>query len=512
MHLIDWFILVIYFILLIGVGLWAYSRVKDSADFFTAGGKLPWWLSGVSHHVSGYSGAVFVAYAGVAYTHGLTMYVWWAGGTFISTLLAAFLIAPRWSRLREKSGIQSPLEYLAVRYNLPAQQLMAWSGVIIKVFDVGAKWAATAVILHVFAGTSYVTGILLAGSVSLIYSTIGGLWADVINDFAQFMVQLVAGFTMFFIVLGQLGDGISGIETMWNRLPAEHSQFFNSPYTIGFTLAIFLIDFFSYSGGTWHLATRFISTASGTQARKAALLSSALYLLWPLILFFPMFAAPIFIKNLADPTQSYCLMALKFLPAGLIGLVLASLFTNTMSMTSSDSNTISAVLTRDILPAILPGIRSYDKKKTLRIARVTTFSFSLLTIIIAVNADSFGGVFGLIVTWFAALVGPIAVPMILGLLPWFRRSGSKSAIISIIAGMVVFIIIKAFFNPGLAAEVSSPVLVTLILYTGLGFLFGKKVPGKVDILLNSLSTDGIDKKESAKAENPELCDVAEKIE
>jgi Na+/proline symporter len=256
-------------------------------------------------------------------------------------------------------------------------------------------------------------------------------------------------------------------------------------------MAIYLIDFFSYSGGTWHLATRFISTSSGSQARKAALLSSALYLLWPLVLFFPMFAAPVFLKNLADPTQSYALMAVKFLPAGLVGLVLASLFTNTMSMTSSDSNTISAVLTRDILPAIFPGIKSYGKNKTLMLARITTFSFALLTIIIAINAESFGGVFGLIVTWFAPLVGPISIPMILGLLPLFKHSESKSSIISMIAGVLVFIAIKAFFETSLAVEISSPIIVTLILYIGLGFVFGKSVPEKVRKLIYSLNYDGL---------------------
>ncbi|MFZ2792176.1 MAG: sodium:solute symporter, partial [Bacteroidales bacterium] len=69
MQPIDYTILIVYFLLLISVGVWAATRVRNSADYFTAGGRLPWWLTGISHHVSGYSGAVFVAYAGVAYTH-----------------------------------------------------------------------------------------------------------------------------------------------------------------------------------------------------------------------------------------------------------------------------------------------------------------------------------------------------------------------------------------------------------------------------------------------------------
>ncbi|HLF34691.1 MAG TPA: sodium:solute symporter family protein [Cyclobacteriaceae bacterium] len=486
MHIIDWLILALYFTLLIGIGGWAYLRVHNSADFFTAGGKLPWWLTGVSHHVSGYSGAVFVAYAGVAYTHGFSLYIWWACAVALATLVSAFIIAPRWSKLREKTGIQSPTEYLAIRYNIPTQQMLAWSGVIVKIFDVGAKWAAIAILLHVFAGTSLLTGILLAGCVSMIYSVLGGLWADVLNDFAQFLVQLVAGFTMFFIVLNNLGEGLGGILTLWDRLPESHSNPFNPPYTIAFVMTMIVIDFFSYSGGTWHLATRFMSTSSGKQAKKAAFLSSALYLLWPLVLFFPMFAAPVFLKDLADPTQAYGLIALKFLPVGLIGLVLASLFTNTLSMTSSDSNTISAVITRDIIPQFFPGIRELERKKFLIIARVSTFLFTLATVIIAIYAESFGGVFGLIITWFAAQLGPTSVPMILGLLPWFARSDSRTAIISVICGVAAFVILKIFGPFALTIEVATPLSITLTIYVLMGLLSQRAVPEKAQKLLDSL--------------------------
>jgi len=486
MQLIDWIVLALYFLMLILIGLWAYMRVKNSADFFTAGGKLPWWLSGVSHHVSGYSGAVFVAYAGIAYTHGLSIYIWWAFAVAAATFLGAHLIAPRWARLRIATGIQSPTEYLVTRYNLPTQQIIAWSGVIIKIFDVGAKWAAIAILLNIFAGTSFLTGILIAGSVSLFYSVLGGLWADVVNDFAQFLVQLVAGFTMFIVVLLNLGDGISGLVTLWDRLPESHSAFFREPYTWTFFIAMMIIDFFSYSGGTWHLATRFIATSSGSVAKKAATLSSILYLLWPLVLFFPMFAAPIFLPDLQEPTRSYGLLALKFLPAGLVGLVMASLFTNTLSMTSSDANTISAVITRDILPTFIRGFRDYSRKKILLTARISTFAFTVLTIIIAINAESFGGVFGLIVSWFAALLGPIAIPMILGLLPAFRKCDSRIAIMSIIAGITAFIIVKLIPGASLTMEVGIPLFTSLLIYIVPGLLSRKEVPPEVDKLLASI--------------------------
>lgn len=464
MEFLDWLVLGLYFIILILIGVYAYRRINSSADFFTAGGKLPWWLSGVSHHVSGYSGAVFVAYAGIAYTHGFTLYVWWAGGVATATLLAALFVAPKWTALRIKYSVQSPTEYLLVRYNLKTQQTIAWSGVLIKVFDIGGKLAAIAVLLNIFTGSPLVFGIILAGSVSLIYITVGGLWADVWNDFAQFIVQIIAGVIMFIAILIKFDKGISGIIRIWDYLPDSHSSLFNEPYTFAFAFSMLIINFFSYSGGTWNLAARFISSSSPKEAKRAGLLSSALYLFWPLILLFPMFAAPFFFPNMEDPTLSYGVMALNFLPKGLIGLVLASMFANTLSMTSSDSNTVSAVITRDILPVIFPGIKKLSVSSSLKVARLTTFLFTVLTIIIAINYERFGGVFGLIVSWFAALLGPIAVPVILGLLKIFRKSGSIAALISIIFGLAVFILTKIIPGMSLALEVGLPIIVSLFVY------------------------------------------------
>lgn len=489
MQEIDYIVIVGFFMLLIGIGVYSYRKVSSSADFFTAGGKLPWWLSGVSHHVSGYSGAVFVAYASIAYTHGFTMYIWWALTIAIAMIGTIVFIAPRWARLRSETGIQSPTEYLAARYNIPTQQLMAWSGVLVKLFDVGAKWAAIGILLNAFTGISVTYGILISGLITMVYVILGGLWADVLNDFASFIIQVVSGIVMFVMILIELGDGASGIFSMWDRLPPENSQLFNSPYTAGFAMAFLVINFFSYSGGTWNLATRFISSSSGKEARKAAILSAILYLIWPLILFYPMFAAPIFFPDLANPEQSYSIMAMQFLPPGLLGLLVASLFSTTLTMVGSDSNTISAVITRDILPFMVKKIRLFDSRKMLVLARITTFSFIFCTIIIAFNADTFGGVVGLIITWFAALLGPISIPMILGLLPMFRRSGSTAALLSIVGGLLTFIAIKIHGDVSLGLELSGPLIVSLILYIGYALVVRKEVSPEVDELLDSLDKD-----------------------
>jgi solute:Na+ symporter, SSS family len=481
----DWWVMGLYALLMVSIGLWSYRKVADTNDFFLAGGKLPWWLSGISHHMSGYSGAVFVGHAGVAYTYGFTLYVWWALPVAIAVLAGAIWIAPRWARLRIALGMASPMEYLALRYNVPTQQVMAWSGVLLKLFDVGAKWASIALILQVFAGVSLVYGILISGVVSLFYITIGGLWADALTDLAQFVVQLVAGVCLFVIVVMKLGGPASMI-TVWDRLPAENADWFNGPYTPLFCLAYVMISFLSYNGGTWNLAQRFLASPSGPDARRAALLSAALYLVWPLILFWPMWAAPLFLPNLADPTESYSRMATTLLPPGLVGLVLASMFAHTMAMTTSDANTISAVVTRDILPVLSKRFRGMSEKRGLTLARVTTVVFTALTLVVAMEAQRFGGVLGLIVVWFGALVGPTAVPMILGLLPAFRHSNAIAAVVSWAAGVACFVVVRSTAVPDLGLTVAMPVMASTVVYLLLGWFTRSPTPARVAELFSAI--------------------------
>jgi SSS family solute:Na+ symporter len=478
----DWAVMSLYAALMVAIGLWSYRKVDRPEDFFAAGGKMPWWLSGISHHMSGYSGAVFVAYAGVAYTYGFTLWVWWALPISIAIFIGSFSVAPRWARLHGRLGIVSPMEYLAVRYSVPTQQLMAWSGVLLKLFDVGAKWASIAVILKVFAGVELIYGILISGVVSLFYITLGGLWADALTDLAQFVVQFIAAIVLFFVVSMQLG-GAGAIFTFWDRLPPANSDLFNGPYTPAFCVAYLAVAFLSYNGGTWNLAQRYIASPSGSDARRAAVLSSVLYFAWPLVLFMPMWAAPLFFPDLADPTQSYSLMATRLLPPGLVGLVLASMFAHTMAMTTSDANTISAVLTRDILPVLVPKTRNLSEAQSLRLARITTVLFTALTLVVAAEADRFGGVLNLLVVWFAALVGPTAVPMILGLLPAFRRSGASAAILSWVAGIATFAITRYGMNPSMTLTLGAPVAVSALIFISASILSPARPPSESEAQL-----------------------------
>jgi SSS family solute:Na+ symporter len=476
---LDWIVLIVYFVGMLAVGAWTRTKIKSASDFFSASGAMPWWLAGISHHMSGYSSVVFVGYAAIAYSSGLNVYIWWACSISLGLLLGYKIFPPRWARLRQRMAIISPLEYLLVRYDLGAQQLLAWSGALLKVLDVGAKWTAAAILLQAFANVPLIWGVLLTGGVTLIYSVAGGLWANALTDLSQFVIQILAGCVMLASVLRALG-GIPALWGVWQRLPPGHAKPFVAPYTLTFAILYLLLNTLSYNGGTWSLAQRFIATPTEKDARRAALLSAALYLIWPLVLFFPMWAAPLLLPHLANPSQAYALLARKLLPSGLIGLVVAGLFAHTMAMTSSDANAISAVVVRDIIPAFRRGAGRASDEMQLVIGRVCTFSFLALSMSIALMADHFGGVIGLVILWYGALTGPIAIPMLLGMLQCFRRSGPAAAIGSWFGGAVAFGLIKFVFAEKIARihgdfttafTVGGPVLSSFAFYLGISLVW-----------------------------------------
>lgn len=497
MHWIDYLVVIVFFLGMLYVGIRSNKVVNSSEDFFVAGGKVPWWLSGVSHHVSGYSGVVFVAYAGIAYSKGVSIYFWWAVNIAIAMALGAVIMAPRWPRLRRALGIQSPTEYLKMRYNTVAQVMVAVSGIIVKLLDVGAKWASMGILLHGFTGMPIWVGIIISSLISLVYMSIGGLIADLWTDFFQFAIQVAAGLALFFGVLFRLGDYGYNLFTVFSALPEGNTAIFNAGRgqgSLSWTLLYFFVIFFSYNGGTWNLAARFISTTDDVAAKKSAFLSSGLYFIWSFILFFPMWCGPIIFPGLTQAEAEatlYSSLTSEFLPIGMVGLVLASMFANTITMCNSDMNTISAVITRDIMPIFKPEILELDDRESLKLARINTIGFTIGTIIIALFRDQLGGVTGLILTWFAALLGPTAIPLLLGLFPKFKYADAKAAIISMIAGFGVFVLTKIGVKFEADIALILPLATSFVFYAGVALLnkyvFGHQVPEEVERLLEKLS-------------------------
>ncbi|MFJ4715098.1 sodium:solute symporter family protein [Streptomyces sp. NPDC088785] len=499
MNSLDWVVLIGYFGIMVAIGVWSHKRVDNVSDFFTAGGKMPWWLSGISHHMSGYSAVMFTGYAGIAYTYGVTSFVTWSFPIAIGIAIGATLFAPRVNRLRSRLHVASPLEYLKNRYNLPTQQALAWSGMLLKIVDVAAKWAAIATLLSVFTGISLNQGILITGAITAVYCTIGGLWADALTELGQFIIQLLAGVSMFVAVVVKLDDKNIGFLDAWNQPELQgHGKPLVGQYGAVFLLAFLFIKLFEYNGGMLNQAQRYMATGSAKEATRSARLSAVLWLVWPVVLFFPMWMSPLLVHaQKPDGSDSYGLMTEQLLPHGLLGLVIVGFFSHTMAMCSSDANAIAAVFTRDVAPVLSARARSWNERRGLIAARLTTVVFLALSMAVAtqVNSPTFKDIITVVIKWVAGLMGPIAIPMMLGLLRTFRKSGPTAALSSWALGLLAFWLVNYPISWNvdggvpLQYQVSIPLAVSLVLYIVIGLVKPEDTPERDDII-ERINTDG----------------------
>ncbi|HIE50337.1 MAG TPA: hypothetical protein EYP85_01140 [Armatimonadetes bacterium] len=434
----DYMVIVLYLLLVAGLGVVAKRLIHGLEDYFAAGRRVPWWVAAISHHISGYSAFAFVGYAAVAYNVGFNVWTLFALPCFVAMSLGAFVWAPRWVRLK----VLTPVEYLERRFNNLVRQLVAWSGILIKFMDEGLKLYSLALVVATCTGMPLEGTIIGCGVVAIVYLLFGGLWAEILTDFVQFVVQ----FLITLILVPAVLTAVGGWRNMWAQLPPSHFTLFSERFDLPYILVFLMVITLSYNGGTWGLAQRFYALGRPADAKKAALLSAALYLVYPLAIYTPVWASSLLLGPLpeAQREQAYILVAQKYLPTiapGLLGLLVSAMFAATMSMIDSDLNALAAVFTKDIYQRTLNPRAS--EGHLFRVGLLATAIFGAVTVacgLATVRVEGAEKAFAAMVKWYAALLGPVAIPLLFGML--YRHTTWRGALAAWLGGFVTFVVSK----------------------------------------------------------------------
>ena len=458
---IDYIVVAVYLVFVAGVGFVVRGRIKGLSDYFAGGHRVPWWLAAVSHHISGYSAFAFVGYASVAYRVGFNVWTLFALPCFLAMTVGAFVWAPRWARLK----VVTAVEYLDRRFNRTVHQTIAWSGIAIKFVDEGMKLYSLAIIIAVCSPLPLEATIIGCGVVAILYVVVGGLWAELITDFSQFIVQFVTTIILSVVVLKAIG----GWQGLWAGMPAESRSLFSEEFDLAYIAVWAVVILLSYNGGTWGLAQRFYSVGAAADAKKAALLSAALYLVYPVILYIPVWAAGPLVGVIGKPEETYAIMAVRYLPSvapGLVGLFVASMFAATMSMVDSDLNALAAVFTKDIYQKTFrPGA---SERTLLKVGFLATAVLGVVTILTGLLTPRLGGAFKAMMDWYAAILGPVAVPLLFGML--VRRTSWRGALAAWFGGFATFVLLKYGFNAPWTVYTGGELLVSFVVFFGEGYL------------------------------------------
>lgn len=418
MPLADWIVLSLYLGGTLSIGLVLGKLVKSTSDLFAAGRKSPWWMSGLSAFMTMFSANTFVVWGGIAFEHGLVAVV--INLCYgIAALLAGYTVAGLWNRL----DIRTPGEYIEKRFGKNALYFFTGFMMLFRIVSTGGALYAIAVLtLAVIGGeapgsTELNTAILTFAVIIIAYTMVGGLWAVLLTDTLQFIILNVA----VLFVVAMLLSGESANSSLIQDAPEGFFNLSTARYTWLFLAGWVAIHYFMI-GADWAFVQRYICVKSPSEARKGTFLFAALYLVSPILWLLPPLlwrlqnpvppnTSPAELRALAE--SAYILSCKSVLPLGMLGLMIAAMFSATASMISSQLNVFSSVLTNDFYRGIFK--RNASEKHYLYAGRIITVILGCVMAAIALLTPYLGGAAKLIIGVTQVMVTPLLAPSLLAL-------------------------------------------------------------------------------------------------
>ena len=368
---LDWTIVGAYFAVSLAVGIWASKQAgEDTKSFFLAGRNMPWWLLGVSMVATTFSTDTPNLVTDLVRQNGVSgNWVWWA--FLLTGMLTVFVYAKLWHR----SGVLTDIEFYELRYSGKAAAFLRgfralYLGLVFNVLVMGAVSLAAVKFGEIVLGWPGWLTLTIACSITLAYSTLGGLKAVIITDFVQFSLAMIGSIWAMIYILGleQIG-GLSNLIAHANVVDklALIPNLSDPDIWVPILLVPLAVQWWasyypgSEPGGGGYIAQRMFSAKDEKNAVSATLFFNvAHYGLrpWPWILI--ALSSLIVFPELSDIQNAFPNLPpdklghdvaypamLTLLPTGLLGLVAASLIAAFMSTMSTQLNLGASYLVND---------------------------------------------------------------------------------------------------------------------------------------------------------------------
>jgi len=443
---VDFWVLAAYLAGTLALGFVYAGRNRRPRDMFAAGRRSPWWVSGLSSFMTLKSAGTFVVWGGLAYREGVVAI---AINTCIgvSGLLVGMFVAGRWRR----TGVTTPAEFVELRYGPAAVQLYTWAMLGIRLVWGGVALYSVSVIFaavvplepgHVLRDPqtghlSVAFVALLFGAVVLTYTAAGGLWAVLMTDVLQFVVLQLSVLFLIALLWMQLRSGVP-LETV----PATFLQPTSAQYTSWFLMGWVAVHFFLV-GGEWAFAQRYICVPGERDARWSAWLFGALYLVSPALWLLPTLLFR-WLDDSVDPEQAFILASQRVLPAGMLGLMIAAMFSATASSLSAHINVFAGVLTEQFYGRFVRP--SASDRERIGIGRVFAAAIGLALIGMATIVPRIGGAEQIVLTVTGLLLGPLMAPTVWGL--WNGRIGIRAVFVTVLGSFAVGLFVRFAMGEG----------------------------------------------------------------
>ncbi|MHC5112288.1 MAG: sodium:solute symporter family protein [Planctomycetota bacterium] len=454
---IDYAIVVVYFMLILGIGTWFGRRQRTSKDFFFGGQRFSWWLIGFSLVATTVGSYSFVKYSRVAFDHGLS-----SSQTYLNDWFWIPLLIFGWIPLLYFSRITSIPEYFERRFG---RSVRAWATVFILLYlvgYVGVNLFTMGKVFNILLGWPILGSAIAVAAVSACYVTVGGQTSVIMTDLFQGVMLLVVGFILLALGIDYLG----GFDALWTHLPRGHRQAFpdfNADPSFP-AVGIFWQDAMANSAMFYFLnqgmVMRFMAARSVQEARKAAIFM-------PLVLM-PVAACVVasggwigkaFVHAGVLPPdvaadQSFFITAEFLCQPGIFGLILAALTAALMSTVDTLITGVAAIVVNDVYqPYVKPDA---DERSLLRAARATSLGVAVVGIALVPVFANFKTIYAAHGAFTAAVTPPLVVTLLLSV--FWKRFTHTAALVTLIGGMAA--IVFSLFVPQVIAPFAHGVPMT----------------------------------------------------
>ncbi|MEJ5363258.1 MAG: sodium/solute symporter [Spirochaetota bacterium] len=456
MGAIDWIIVVLYSICVIGIGYIIGKKQKNQADYYIASQRASAWLTGSSlaaNQVSAISLIGVPAFIAAKQNGGLV----WLQYELALPLSMIFLIIVVIPAFRLYQGF-SIYEWLEKRFGMHTRVMLALVFLLSRSLATGVAIVATSYVLSVLTGLNLYVSIVTISLISLVYTSIGGILADIYTDVMQLVVLLFST-VLFCGIIIYVIDGNTVFTLDYQRLKIFNYDSFGILDGNTFSLAPMLCGGFflyiSYYGFDQSQAQRFLSSENTDSAQKAVIINTivrfAIVMLYSflgilLLLLLSVDNTLRILLNNQQPDMLIPTFIKHYIPAGLKGVVVSGILAASMSSMDSAINSLSAITYNDALKVVYDKVESINDKAKLFLSRLLTVFWGVITTLFAIIfAGSSETVVELVNKIGSLLYGPICAVFIIGMLIK-KRIHQFSVIGGFITGILVNVYIWQFLQ------------------------------------------------------------------
>ena len=445
LQLIDYCILSLYFLFVIGIGFVLRKQATTAGEFLTSGRKVAAWITGLAFLSANMGAQEVIGMCASGAKYGImTAHFYWIGAVPAMIFVGVFMMPFYYG-----SRARSVPEYLKLRFDEKTRTLNALSFAVMTIFSSGISMYALGLLFQLVLGWSFTASIFLSAAIVLTYTSMSGLTGAIYNEVLQFFL-IILGFTPLAIMAVMKAGGWAGMasrvpEVMthtWTHV-AKASDNPMGVEAFGLIAGLGFVLSFGYWCTDFLVIQCALASDSMLGARRTPLIAAFPKMMIPFIVIVPGIAAVSLMKmNIGytlplqpgggpDYTQTMTTLMAQFYPSGMLGVGLTALMASFMSGMAGNVTAFNTVFTFDLYQNhIRPGQSDHHY---LTVGRVTTVVGIALSICAAYLAASYNNIMDILQLVFSFVNAPLFATFLLGM--FWRRATPNGAFFGLVSGI-----------------------------------------------------------------------------